>query len=330
MRVLVTGGAGYIGSHCVAELITRGFQVSVVDNFSTGHRELLHPQADLHIGNICDETVLQKIFQAVQPQVVFHFAAFTSVPESIIKPEKYYENNFGGTLSLLKVIEKYSPECKLIFSSTAAVYADPGTNKVHENSKISPPTAYGKSKWMSEQAIHDLSQSLDSFQYMILRYFNVAGASGSGEYGQIGDQHTILVKRAALAAVGKISEFEMLGTDYPTNDGTAVRDFIHVEDLVDLHIVSLKHLFGSGKSEILNCGYGRGFSVKQVVESMQRVSGKSFKVVEKPRRSGDLPQVIADNQKLLSLFSWKPRFNDLDLICRSAYEWEKSRNSRHL
>lgn len=321
MNVLVTGGAGYIGSHTVDRLINQGHQVTVIDDLSTGFKRLLHPQAQFAQGNVKDFEFVKSVIQKNSIEAVIHFAAFTSVAESVEKPEKYYDNNFGGTLNLLAAIKDTASVKYFIFSSTAAVYSDPGNKMVTEDSPIDPPTAYGRSKWMSEQALQDFAQS-SNLKFMILRYFNVAGSSASGKWGQIGDEHTVLVKRAALAAVGKIAELQIFGTDYPTEDGTAVRDFIHIEDLADLHVVALDKLATGCESTILNCGYGRGFSVKQVIEAMERVSGRDFKVVEKPRRAGDLASVIADNTKLLKMLNWKPKHNDLEEICRSAYSWE--------
>lgn len=319
MNVLVTGGSGYIGSHTTAKLVEQGYSVTVLDNLSTGFERLTHPQAKFVRGNVRDEKLVEKVILENSVEAIIHFAAFTSVAESVRNPEKYYENNFGGTLGVLKAIQNAKTVKNLIFSSTAAVYSDPGKNKVTENSSVMPGTPYGKSKWMSEQAIQDFCVNSD-LKATILRYFNVAGASKTGQLGQIGDEHTVLVKRAALAAVGKISELEIFGTDYPTPDGTAVRDYIHVEDLADLHILALKRSF----SGILNCGYGQGFSVRQVIDMMKKVSGADFKTVEKGQRPGDLPSVVADNSQILNQFHWQPRYNDLEIICRSAFNWEVS------
>lgn len=323
MKVLVTGGAGYIGSHTVDSLIRQGHQVFILDNFSTGHRELLHSQAQLVVGDIRDHELIARTVNQHQIEGVIHFAAFTSVAESVSNPAKYYDNNFQGTLGVLKGIENSSVRY-FIFSSTAAVYADPQGATVTEQSLKNPITAYGRSKLMSEQAIQDICHA-SGLKFVILRYFNVAGASLSGRYGQIGDEHTVLIKRACLAAVKKISHLSIFGTDYATKDGTAIRDFIHVEDLADLHVLSLGYLAQGGESEILNCGYGHGFTVREVIETVQKVSGYKFPVKEEPRRPGDLAEVVADSGKLKKLFSWHPKYPDLELICRTAYDWEKSR-----
>lgn len=332
-KILVTGGAGYIGSHTVDQLIQAGSQVWILDNFSTGHKKLVHPQAQLIEGDTRDTDLVHDQLLKNDIDSIIHFAAFTSVAESVANPEKYYDNNFGGTISLLKALERTSVD-SFVFSSTAAVYADPGAQAVDESSLTNPGTPYGKSKLMSEQAIQDYSTAVANFSSqtsssfernfnsIILRYFNVAGASASGQWGQIGNEHTVLVKRAALAAVGKIPRLEIFGTDYPTLDGTAIRDFIHVEDLANIHLSALKHMKLKRQSVLLNCGYGHGYSVRQVIETMKRVSGRDFPVVELARRRGDLAQVIANSDRLKEQFDWCPQMDDLELICRSAFEWE--------
>ncbi len=319
-QVVVVGGAGYIGSHAVAQLIKQGHQVLVFDNLSTGHKSLLHPKAEFVLGDLQDFDLLQRSLIDFKADSVMHFAALTSVEESLREPDRYYTNNFSGTLSLLKACQKSSVK-NFIFSSTAAVYGDPVESLVSESSVLSPGTPYGKSKLMSELALQDAAQA-NGLRYMILRYFNVAGARVSGGLGQIGDHHTVLIKRAALAAVGKISELLIFGTDYQTEDGTAVRDYIHVEDLAEIHVLALHKLIRDPQSLILNCGYGAGFSVRQVLQMMKEVSGQDFKVREVERRPGDLPSVVADNSKLLQTLNWLPQRNDLRLICQTAYDWE--------
>jgi UDP-glucose 4-epimerase len=321
--VLVTGGAGYIGSHCVAQLMDRGYRVTVLDNFSTGHRSLVPPGAQLVEGDCRDLQLVSEIFRKSSIESVIHFAAFTAVEESLREPSKYYSNNFGGTLNLLEACRESGGAVRnFIFSSTAAVYADPAGSLVAEDSPVNPVTPYGASKLMSEQALKDFSAA-SGLRYMNLRYFNVAGANPDLQRGQIGDEHTVLIKRAALAAVGKIPALSIFGTDYPTPDGTAVRDFIHVEDIADIHVLALDYLIGGGASETLNCGYGRGFSVRQVIETMKRVSGRDFLVEEAARRPGDLASVVSDHSKLLKTLSWQSRYADLDVICKTAFQWEE-------
>ncbi len=319
-KVLVTGGAGYIGSHVVAQLVLRDYQVVVLDNLSTGHRSLLHPEAQFVEGDIRDEELIRRTFEKFEINSVLHFAALTSVEESLRKPEEYYDNNFSGTLSLLRACEGSSVK-NFIFSSTAAVYGGLSSVLVSEDAAIDPATPYGKSKSMSELALKDCGAAY-GLRYGILRYFNVAGASMTNRWGQIGDQHSALVKRVAMAAVGKLPELCIFGTDYPTMDGTAVRDYIHVEDLAEIHIQALEKLSGEIPSLLLNCGYGTGFSVRQVIEMMKQVSGKKFTVREASRRPGDLASVVANNSKLVATLNWRPRRNDLRLICQSAFDWE--------
>lgn len=320
-RVLVTGGAGYIGSHAVSVLVEKGHEVTILDNFSTGHRTLVHPKSQVIEGDVRDEERVLHSLRQNQIEAVLHFAALTSVEESIQKPEKYYDNNFTGTVRLLKACESAGVK-KMIFSSTAAVYAASGMEPVNEQSKLDPGTPYGKSKLMAEQALQDLA-SAGRLQYVILRYFNVGGASRSNRLGLIGDDHPSLVKRAALAAVGKIKELPIYGVDYPTKDGTAIRDFIYVEDLVEIHVQALDALLSGAPSDVFNCGYGTGFSVRQVTETMKRISQKDFCVRELPRRAGDLACVIAENSKLVRTFGLKSEAGKLDLICQTAFDWEK-------
>jgi UDP-glucose 4-epimerase len=324
MKVLVTGGAGYIGSHAVDSFIQAGHTVVIVDNFSTGSRDLVHPKAKLIEADIRETGKMSRIYEDEKIEAIVHFAAFTGVNESLKNPELYYLNNLGGTISLLAACQKHRISY-FIFSSTAALYQDPGLEPVTENSPTGPVTPYGQTKLMSEKVIRDSAESL-GIRFMLLRYFNVAGASESNRWGQPGEDATVLIKRAALVASGKLGSFSIFGTDYPTIDGTAVRDFIHVDDLADLHVEALRYLSQGGQSEIVNCGYGHGFSVKQVIETMQKVSGKSFPVLTEGRRAGDLPQVVASNEKAKRLFQWTPKRDNLQLICQTAYNWEM----RHL
>jgi len=319
MNILVTGGAGYIGSHAVEQLVEKGHRVTVLDNFSTGHRTLMNPKAKLVEGAIQDTDLVHRTLKTEKIEAIIHFAAFTSVAESMVNPEKFYSNNFGGTLSLLEAAKNTSLKY-FLFSSTAAVYSDPGSNKVTEESNIDPVSPYGKSKWMSEQALVDSAKILN-LRYGVLRYFNVAGASLQGKIGQFGSTPGALVKSAALAAVGKIPHLSINGTDYPTKDGTAERDYIHVSDLAELHLLTLEAL-KLEPSLLLNCGYGHGFSVREVIQTMQKVSKTDFKVTVGPRRPGDLVSVVADTTKLNRQLQWKPRYDDLELICKTAYDWE--------
>lgn len=315
MKVLVTGGAGYIGSHVVKKLEAAGFEAVIIDNLSTGSKHLISPQAHFYEGDIRDTSLLEQIFSQHQISAIIHFAALTDVSKSLQFPDQYYSNNFGGTLRLLEAAERYAVT-HFVFSSTAAVYADPEGSQVTEQSRLAPQTPYGKSKLMSEGALQDSKMS-----YAILRYFNVSGASEN--LGPWGASHTTLVKVAAETAAGKRDKIKIFGTDYPTKDGTGVRDYIHVEDLADIHVLALQSLIkNKGQRILMNCGYGSGFSVREVLEAMKSVTGKNFKIEEAPRRPGDLSEVVANTDYLQKNFSWKPKHNNLKEICQSAYDWE--------
>lgn len=319
-QVLVTGGAGYIGSHAVAHLAEKGYQVTVIDNLSTGCRELVHPKARFFKTDIHEIDQVRKIIQDQEIKSVVHFAASIRTDESLLNPALYYHNNFEGTLCLLEA-GKGTSVSSFIFSSTAAVYSNPGHQLVTESFPTYPVTPYGRSKLFSEKALQDFALQ-SGLKFFILRYFNVAGASPSGLYGQMGDNHFSLVKSAALAAVGKRPGLQIYGNDYPTIDGTCERDFIHVDDLADIHIRALEYLSAGGESQTVNCGYGKGFSVLQVMQAMKKASGKDFPVEIVPRRPGDLERVVADCSKLQSLFRWNPKYSSLDQICETSYQWE--------
>lgn len=321
MNILVTGGAGYIGSITADKLSRRGHKVIVVDDLSQGHKIFIPEKTTFFNMRVHETSGIHKILKEEKIDSIVHFAAHLNVAESMSQPLKYYENNFNGTISLLEAV-KDSQVKNLIFSSTAAVYKDPGQKLVDENSPVDPLSPYGKSKLMSERVIAQSSEKL-GYKFCILRYFNVAGASSDLLRGQLGKNGTALFKRAALAAVGKIPELEIFGTDYPTSDGTGIRDYIHVEDLTDLHMESLNYLESGGRSDIFNCGYGSGFSVKQVIEAIERVSGQKITKKYSPRRPGDLAQVVASNRKIKEHFAWEPKYNDLSLIAQSAFSWEK-------
>lgn len=350
-KILVTGGAGYIGSIASLRLLELGCQVTVIDNLSTGFKSFIPPGAKWINVDLKDFPSVLSTIQQEAPEAVLHFAALTEVAKSIQQPMEFYNNNVLGSFNLLKALQENAKSnsnaeaqvqsslkkdqansvagsIKLVFSSTAAVYANPGTAKVTEESSMDPITPYGKSKRMVEQIISDFIQADSSLKAVILRYFNVAGASLDNSLGQVGDFHSALIKRAAMAAAGKISELSVFGTDYPTKDGTAIRDYIHVEDLVNIHIQALRYLFSDLSSSIqsypliLNCGYSRGYTVDEVLQTMQKVTGQTFNILRSGRRPGDLCEVVADTTRLQKLFAWQPQHNDLEKICRSAYDWE--------
>ncbi len=326
MHVLVSGGAGYIGSFAVRELIRQGHLVTVIDDLSTGFLQAVDPKAELCVGNLLDGLFVQQVFQKRPIDQVMHFAARVSVPESIFQPLKYYENNLLGGIHLLRACQKFAVS-KFVFSSTAAVYGVLGpTAPLNEFSTTLPTNPYGTSKLFFEKILLD-AQKAWGLNTVILRYFNVAGASLDLQLGQRTANATHLIKVAAETAAGKRPEMEIFGTDYPTPDGSAVRDYIHVEDLVSAHLQALtfleEHQNHKGMTEIFNCGYGRGHSVLEVVAMMEKVSQQKLKVHNKPRRVGDVSLVVADNQKIKMQFNWVPKLDDLATICKTAYLWEK-------
>ncbi|WP_353684442.1 UDP-glucose 4-epimerase GalE [Thermodesulfovibrio sp. 3907-1M] len=320
IKVLVTGGAGYIGSHVVKMLGERGYSVLTYDNLSYGHPEAVL-YGELVVADLSDRETLKQTIKEYKPNAVMHFAASIVVPESVKEPVKYYRNNFCNTLNLVETCLEYGVK-NFIFSSSAAVYGIPEKCPVNENAPLNPINPYGHSKAMVERMLHEVAQAND-FRYISLRYFNVAGADGSGRLGQRRKDATHLITVAVKTALGKRPYLEIYGTDYPTKDGTCIRDYIHVDDLADAHIIVLDYLLQGGKSEIFNCGYGHGYSVKEVVEATKKVTGVDFKVIETGRRDGDPPELVAESKKLKSTLGWTPRYDDLHYIIKTAYEWEK-------
>lgn len=319
-KIIITGGAGYIGSHCVKRLGELGYEILTIDNLSSGNRwAVLYGK--LEVVDLADTSRIEQIIKDFRPDAVIHFAASIVVPESVQNPAKYYKNNTENTLNLLKILVENNID-KFIFSSTAAVYGIPEIVPVSENSQLIPINPYGRSKMMSEMILKDFSLAY-GLRYISLRYFNVAGADGSGRLGQRRKDATHLITVAVKTALGKRPYLEIYGTDYPTKDGTCIRDYIHVDDLADAHILVLDYLLQGGNSEIFNCGYGHGYSVKEVVEATKKVTGVDFKVIEADRRDGDPPELVAESTKLKSTLGWQPRYDDLHYIIKTAYEWEK-------
>ncbi len=319
--VLVTGGAGYIGSHVVKLLGERGQKVVVLDDLSTGNPEaVLH--GELVVGNTGDEALVSKLLSEHNIEAVMHFAAHTIVPESVTNPLKYYRNNTAATRTLLECCEKAGVK-HFIFSSTAATYGIPedATVPCDETLPTAPINPYGMSKLMSEHMLKDLSAATD-LRHVILRYFNVAGCDPDGLIGQSTENATLLIKVASEVAVGKREQLYVFGTDYPTPDGTGIRDYIHVSDLAAAHLSALDYLRAGGESTLVNCGYGQGYSVKQVIDSVNRIHGTPIKVVEEPRRAGDPPALIAGTDKIRNLLNWTPQYNDIDIIVKTSLDWE--------
>ena len=320
MRILVTGGAGYIGSHVVKALGEQGHDLLIYDNLSTGHDwAVLYGRLD--VGELADTRRLDEVLQAFRPEAVLHFAASIQVEESVREPLRYYRNNVANSLNLLDAMERHDVR-NLIYSSTAAVYGIPERMPVDESLPLNPINPYGASKVMMETVLRDIADARENFRYIALRYFNVAGADAGNRIGQAYADATHLITRALKTANGEYPKLSVFGTDYPTPDGTCIRDYIHVDDLADAHIRALNYLVETGKTEILNCGYGHGFSVREVVDVAKKVTGIDFPVEETDRRAGDPPQLVADSSKLRRLTGWQPRHDDLEFIIKTAWDWE--------
>jgi UDP-glucose 4-epimerase len=318
--ILVTGGAGYIGSHVVLQLRARGERVVVLDDLSRGFRQAVL-DAPLVVGKVGDPATVLPLLREHGVDTVMHFAAYTIVPESVSDPLKYYGNNTCATRSLLECCVAAGVN-RFVFSSTAAVYGMPADGVAAEDTPTLPINPYGTSKLMSEWMLASVAQATP-LRYAALRYFYVAGCDSSGRIGQASPNATLLVKVACEAAVGKRAELSIFGTDYPTPDGTGVRDYIHVEDLAAAHLDALTYLRNGGASTILNVGYGHGYSVREVLASVERVTGKRLNVREQPRRAGDPPSLVARAERIRAQLGWRPRLDDLDTIVRTAYSWEQ-------
>jgi UDP-glucose 4-epimerase len=326
MTVLVTGGAGYIGSHMVHELVDAGERVVVLDNLSTGFRFLLPSGVTLIVGSTGDRELAAKLMREHNVDAIIHFAASIVVPDSVRDPLGYYRNNTLNTCNLIDVAIKQGVK-HFIFSSTAAVYGNAERVPVREEDPTEPISPYGTSKLMSEIMLRDAAFA-HGLRYVALRYFNVAGADPHGRTGQATPQATHLIKVACEAALGKRGKIDVFGTDYATPDGTGVRDYIHVSDLARAHSAALAYLRQGGNSATFNCGYGRGASVKEVIASVKRVSGVDFPVALAPRREGDPATLIADASRIRATLDWTPRFQDLDTIVTHAYAWERKLAAR--
>lgn len=318
--VLVSGGAGYIGSHVVRQLCEAGEQVVVLDDLSTGFRSAV-PDGLLVTGNTGDRDLVTGLLASRRISTILHFAAHTIVPESVSDPLKYYGNNTCATRNLLECAVRAGVS-HFIFSSTAAVYGIPDNGIASEDTPTAPINPYGSSKLMSEWMLRDVDLA-HTMRHVSLRYFNVAGADPGGRIGQSTRKATLLTKVACEAAVGKRPHVSIYGTDYPTPDGTGIRDYIHVEDLATAHLDALRYLRDGGKSETLNCGYGHGYSVREVLAAVERNSGITLVKKEEPRRAGDPPTLVAAADRIRSVLGWTPRFDDLDVIVSTALRWEQ-------
>lgn len=320
MRVLVVGGAGYIGSHMVLQLVEAGHEVVVLDDLSSGHREAVW-RAPLVEGSTSDLGLLDKLFRDKRPDAVMHFASFIQVGESVKEPLKYYENNFSSTLNLLRVMRTHGVD-KLVFSSTAAIFAA-SESLIHEDHARLPLNAYGRSKLMVEQALEDFDKAY-GIRYCSLRYFNAAGADPQGRTGERHHPETHLIPLVLQAASGRRSHIDIYGRDYPTPDGTCVRDYVHVVDLCSAHLLALGMLEQSRQSRCFNLGNGAGFSVQHVVDTAEVVTGRHIEVRDAPRREGDSARLVADSSRARDELGWQPKYSALADIIAHAWQWEQS------
>ncbi len=320
-NILVSGGAGYIGSHIVRDLIDSGKNPVILDNLSLGNKDMLLG-GDFIQGDVADVDLVQSIIKKYKIESIIHFAAFIQVEESVSNPFKYYENNFYKAMKFINTAVDSGVK-NIVFSSTAAVYGMPDENPVTEQTPLAPINPYGRSKVFTENFLKDLAQINDEISFVILRYFNVAGADCKCRIGQKYKKATHLITLALHAALGIRENLKIFGTDYDTPDGTAIRDYIHVDDLSNAHLLALQYLKDKGKSRIFNCGYGHGYSVKDVVASAKRVTGIDFEVIDSERRAGDSHCLVADSGLLRKILGWQPQSDDLDHIIDTAWQWEK-------
>lgn len=328
LTVLVTGGAGYIGSHTTHQLLAAGHRVSVIDTLYSGHRWAIPDEVDFHQLDAGDSDAVTALMRARRFDAVIHFAGHIVVPESVANPAKYYQNNVVGSLKLIESCQQAGVGC-FIFSSSAAVYGNPRTIPVDESAPVNPINPYGRTKLITEWTLADLARRADSdpnLRYIALRYFNVAGARLDGRLGQATPEATHLIKVGCEAACGLREAVSIFGTDYDTADGTCIRDYIHVEDLANAHLKALDYLAEGGRSKVLNCGYGHGYSVREVLDTLRRISEVNFTICETDRRAGDPVRLVSDNRAICDVLDWAPQYNDLELICSTALSWERGGN----
>ena len=322
MNVLVTGGAGYIGSHAVKQLVEAGHRVVTIDNLFRGHRQAVHPQAAFHKVDLADTRTLADVLRQHEVGCVMHFAALAYVGESVTDPLTYYDNNTAGAISLLRAMHQVGVK-RLVFSSTCATYGEPETTPLVETMPQEPINPYGWSKLFVERILKDYAAADREFAHVALRYFNVAGAAADGSLGEDHDPETHLIPVLLLAALGRREKVTVFGTDYATPDGTCIRDYIHVEDLCAAHITAMEAL-EAGDRRVYNLGIGRGYSVREVVESAKRVTGIEIPIEYGPRRPGDPAILYADSRKIQGELSWSPRYTEIDEIVASAWRWFES------
>ena len=324
MRVLVVGGAGYIGSHMVKMLLGAGHEVITLDNLSSGHRDAVLGGTFVE-GDLADTQGLHQVFEQYQPEAVMHFASYIQVGESVRKPDIYYRNNVTNTLNLLDVMLKFEVK-KFIFSSTAAVFGEPDYVPIDEAHPNRPLNPYGRSKWMIEHVLADYDKAFD-LRSVCLRYFNAAGADPEGQLGERHDPETHLIPLILQAASGRRENIQVFGRDYDTPDGTCIRDYIHIVDLCSAHLAALEYLTKGGSSDRFNLGNGSGFSVQEVIDAVQKVSGKQVTVINGPRREGDPARLVADAKRARSILAWQPTYTALDTIVSHAWQWERKQSN---
>ena len=327
MSILVTGGAGYIGSHAVIDLMNAGEDVVVIDNLSTGFDWAVQAPEALVVGDIADEALVDRVIAERNVEAVIHFAGSIIVPESVSDPLKYYLNITAKSRTLIERCVRGGVR-HFIFSSTAAVYGTPERSPVGEGEPLAPMSPYGRSKLMTEWMLHDIAEAHE-MTYAALRYFNVAGGDPEGRVGQSTANATHLIKVACQTALGQRPYLEVYGDDYPTPDGTCIRDYIHVSDLAAAHTAALNHLRDGGRNLVANCGYGHGFSVRDVLRSVERVAGHKFEIRQAPRRAGDPASIVADPTRIKQALGWEPAYDDLDTIVAHALAWEQRLAARN-
>lgn len=320
MAILVTGGAGYIGSVAVEDLVNKGEEVVVIDNLVYGHKEAVSKGAVLYEGDIGDREFVSEVLTKHKVDACMHFSAYAYVGESVENPGKYFHNNFSATLNLLDTLLEHDVK-RFIFSSTCATYGDPQYVPIDEKHPQWPVNPYGWSKLMVERSL-DAYDTAYGLKYVALRYFNASGASE--KYGEDHQPETHLIPLVLFAAMGKISHVSIFGNDYPTPDGTAVRDYIHISDLSQAHLLALDHLRNGGTSEFINLGNGNGYSVKEVIDAARKVTGKNIEALDAPRRAGDPPQLVGDSAKAREVLGWDPQFPELEKIIESAWTWHQA------
>ncbi|MGZ7119956.1 MAG: UDP-glucose 4-epimerase GalE [Methanobacterium sp.] len=321
--ILIVGGAGYIGSHLNKEMSKKGYETIVFDNLSHGHEDFVK-YGIFEQGDLGDIEEIRNVFRKYDIEAVMHFAAFTYVGESVEDPQKYYTNNVKNTLNLLQVMLEENVKV-FVFSSTAATYGNPVEIPITENHPQNPITPYGRGKLMVEQVLRDYSDAY-GLKYVSLRYFNAAGADPEGEIGELHHPETHLIPLILDAAIGKREDIKIFGADYNTPDGTCIRDYIHVTDLADAHILALEYLKNGGKSDLFNLGNGNGFSVREVIQEARRITGRIIKEDEVGRRPGDPPILIGSSQKAMQVLKWKPKYNELSKIIDTAWTWHQKTN----